>query len=272
MTTSIEMFSVEPRLAAGQYNRAFDALIPEILMKKALLFALVVLAAVPSFGKYIVVLRDGTKYAARAKWTVVNGKAIVLLDNGQSLQLDPSLIDAAASEQFTKIGMANANVIDLNPTATANQQRPQQPSLGDSIKLRRNQPAPAVSATPAAAGTLPPVSGSGQMPAEVIEKFDRAFENVGIFEKKITSTGTHSLRAELTVDTEDRVFNAISAASFLMVRNAGVDGVQIDMVELFMKQTTGGAAGRFQMSRADAEALDKRTISQQDYFVRKVIY
>ena len=34
----------------------------------------------------------------------------------------------------------------------------------------------------------------------------------------------------------------------------------------------GGSAGRFQMTRADAEALDKRTISQQEYFVRKVLY
>jgi hypothetical protein len=57
-----------------------------------------------------------------------------------------------------------------------------------------------------------------------------------------------------------------------MVRNAGEDGTQIDIVELFMKTTTGGAAGRFQMTRADAEALDKRTISQQEYFIRKVIY
>ncbi|HET8775415.1 MAG TPA: hypothetical protein VFP80_16565, partial [Thermoanaerobaculia bacterium] len=81
-----------------------------------------------------------------------------------------------------------------------------------------------------------------------------------------------SIRAEMTVDTEDRVFNAISATSYLMVRNAGVENIRIDMVELFMRTTTGGAAGRFQMSRADAEALNNRTISQQDYFVRKVIY
>jgi hypothetical protein len=240
-------------------------------MRKALLFALVTLVAVPSFAKYIVVLKDGTRYQAKAKWTVVKGRAIVQLENGQSLQLDPSLIDVPASEQLTKIGMANANVIDLNPAATANQQRPQAPSLGDSVKLRRNQPqqqpAPAVTSNAPA-----PVTGAGQMSAEVLEKFDRAFENVGIFEKKITSSGANSIRAELTVDTEDRVFNAISATSFLMVRNAGVDNARIDMVELFMKTTTGGSAGRFQMSRADAEALDKRTVSQQDYFVRKVIY
>ena len=244
-------------------------------MRKALLFALVAaFVAVPSFAKYIVVLKDGTKYAAKAKWTVVNGRAIVRLENGQSLQLDPSLIDVAASEQMTKIGMANANIINLNPTTAPAQPSQQQPTLGDQIKLRRNQPRPQqpAPATPAPSRAPAPVSGAGEMSPEVIEKFDRAFENVGIFEKKLTSSGARSIRAELTVDTEDRVFNAISAASFLMVRNAGVAGAQIDMVELFMKTTTGGAAGRFQMTRADAEALDKRTISQQDYFVRKVIY
>lgn len=244
-------------------------------MRKALLLLVLTLVAVPSFAKYIVVLKDGTKYAAKAKWTVVNGRAIVQLDNGQSLQLDPALIDVAASEQMTKIGMANANVINLNPTAAPVETRQQQPTLGDQIKLRRNQPKPRQTApAPSAPSPAPPapVSGTGRIPDEVIEKFDRAFENVGIFEKKVTPTGAHSIRADLTVDTEDRVFNAISAASFLMVRNAGVEGARIEMVELFMKTTTGGAAGRFQMTRADAEALDKRTISQQEYFVRKVIY
>ena len=240
-------------------------------MKKALtLFVFATLVASSSFATYIVVLKDGTRYAAKAKWTVVNGKALVQLENGQSLQFDPSLIDVPRSEQMTKVGMANANIIDLNPTATATQPKPNQPSLGSQIRLRqRPNPQEQAASTPAPA-TPAPVSGL--LSNQVIDKFERAYENVGIFEKKLTSSGTHSLRAELTVDTEERVFNAISATSFLMVRNAGVDGAQIDMVELFMKTTTGGAAGRFQMTRADADALDKRTISQQDYFVQKVIY
>lgn len=245
-------------------------------MKKVLLLAVMVLVALPSFAKYIVVLRDGTRYAAKQKWTVVNGKALVLLENGQSLQLDPSLIDVQRSEQLTKIGMANANIIDLNPGASTQPQTPQQPSLGEAIKLRpraQQQPQQAAPAAKPAASTAPaPISGAGTISDEVLEKFDRAFENVGIFEKKLTSTSATSLRAEMTVDTEDRVFNAISATSYLMVRNAGVANARIDMVELFMRTTTGGAAGRFQMSREDAEALNNRTISQQDYFVRRVIY
>jgi hypothetical protein len=57
-----------------------------------------------------------------------------------------------------------------------------------------------------------------------------------------------------------------------MVHNAGVQGVQIDVVELFMKTTTNGAAGRFQMTRDDAQALTDHKISQQEYFVRRVIF
>ena len=240
-------------------------------MKKALtIAALTVFTAVPAFARYIVVLTDGKTYAAKAKWTIVNGKAIVQLENGQSLQLDPALIDVRKSEAMTKVGMANANIIDLNPAATAAQPKNQQPTLGDTIKLRKPQSQPA---SPAATPSTPaPVTGGGQLSPEVIEKFDRAFDNLGIFEKKLTSTSARSLRAEITVDTEDRVFNAISATSLLMVKNAGVEGAQIEVVELFMKTTTGGSAGRFQMTRADAEALDKKTLSQQDYFVRKVIY
>lgn len=244
------------------------------MKKSLLLLAVTLLVAVPSFARYIVVLKDGTRYAAKAKWTVTNGKALVLLENGQSLQLDPSLIDGPRSEQMTKIGMTSANVIDLNANAGQAQTK-QAPSLGDAIKLRpraQQQQAPS-QATPKPTLSAPaPISGAGTMPAEVVEKFDRAFENVGIFEKKITSSSATSIRAEMTVDTEDRVFNAISATSYLMVRNAGFENIRIDMVELFMRTTTGGAAGRFQMSRADAEALNNRTISQQDYFVRKVIY
>jgi hypothetical protein len=245
-------------------------LIPETTMKKMLaLFALTAFVAVPSFAKYIVVLKNGATYTAKAKWTVVNGKALVLLESGQSLQ-SIRADRRAALEQVTKIGMANANVIDLNPAPP----RSRRPSSSPPSATRSSSAAPAAAAEAAAPPATPasapaPITGTGNMSPEVIEKFDRAYENVGIFEKKIASSSATSVRAEMTVDTEDRVFMALSATSYLMVRNAGVDNARIDMVELFMKTTTGGSAGRFQMSRADAEALNNRTISQQEYFVRR---
>jgi hypothetical protein len=262
------------RSPVRQYNRPFERQIPEILMKKTLtIVACTLLLAVPAFARYIVVLKNGTRYTAKQKWTVTNGKALVLLENGQSLQLDPALIDVPKSEQLTKIGVAGANVIDLNADIPK-PVRDEGPSLGSQIKLRKQPAQKAAEPAPATTATTPPAisGGAGTMPASVIDKFQRAYENVGIYEHKVEANGGRAIRAELTADTEERVFNALSATSFLIVRNAGVVGAQIDVVELFMKTTNGGAAGRFQMSREDAMALDARKMTREDYFIRKVIY
>lgn len=243
-------------------------------MKKSLaLFTFAALIAVQASATYIVVLKDGTRYNAKEKWTVVNGKALVKLENGQALTLDPSLIDVPKSEQLTKLGITGAGLIDLDPKMpTAKARPPAKPSLGSQIKLRQK-----TQEEPAPAAPAPPPTPSESMPALVITRFEKAYDNLGIFEKKLTPNGRSALRAELTVDTEDRVFNAISATSYFMSRNAGVEGVQIEMVELFMKTTSGGSAGRFRMSRADAEALDKtaqasREAALKDYYIRNVIY
>jgi len=243
-------------------------------MKKALvLFAFASLIAAQSFASYIVVLKGGKQYKAKAKWTVVNGKALIQLENGQSITIDPALIDEAKSEETTKLGLGNVRIMNIRPDLAAPTAAPKQqaPTLGDTIRIRKpNQNNPQTEQTAPAVAPAP-VSNSA-ISTEVIMKFERAYENVGIFEHKLTPSGAHSIRAEVTADSEDKVFNAISATSFLMVRNAGVAGAQVDMVELFMKTTNGGAAGRFQMTREDAQALDAKTMSQQEYFVRKVIY
>ena len=39
-----------------------------------------------------------------------------------------------------------------------------------------------------------------------------------------------------------------------------------------MRTTTGGAAGRFHVTRDDAQALDAKTITPQNYFILKVLF
>ena len=243
-------------------------------MKKVLtLFVFAVLFSANAFATYVVVMKDGTRYNAKAKWTVKNGKAIIVLENGQSLAVDPAFIDVPKSEELTKLGITSAGFIDLNTKMPAGQTPKQQTttsSLGSTIKLRTPAQQKAAAAQQQATPPPPPIaSGSGSVSPAVIDKFERAYDNMSIFERKITSTSARTLRADLTVDTEDRVFNAISATAFLMVK---IEDSRIDMVEIFMRMPTGGSAGRFQMSHADAEALMNRTMSQQDYFVRNVIY
>jgi hypothetical protein len=235
-------------------------------MRKSLLtLGAALLLSTQAFATYFVVLKDGTQYRAKAKWTIVNGKAIVALENGQTLQLDASAIDVAKSEEATKFG--GGSVLAQGQTQTAPTK--QEPSaLGAAFKLRKlpgDQSATTTNVAPVAI-TGPVVS------TEVLNKFEQAFENVGIFEHVLTGTGLHTLRADLSVDSEEKVFNALTATAFLVMHNAGVPGAQVDMVEIFMKTTVGQAAGRFQMTRADAQALDSKSTTPQDYFIRKVIY
>src|SRR5436305_2059757 len=173
-------------------------------MKKALmLFAVASLVAAQSFASYIVVLKDGKQYKAKAKWTIVNGKALVQLDNGQALSIDPTLIDEAKSDQTTKLGLGDVRIMNLDaqmPTATNGIKQTTTPTLGDTIRLRKlNQGQQQQQAAPAPAPVAPPSGGA--ISGEVVMKFERAYENVGVFEHKLTSSGPHTIRAELTVDS-----------------------------------------------------------------------
>ena len=240
-------------------------------MKKALVaIAVLVLAAFPAFAAYTVVMKDGTRYQAKAKWTIVNGKAIIRLQTGGSVSVDPALIDAAKSEEVTKAGLGGATVLGVEQVPAAPTKQPQ--SLGSTVQMRpraqfgQQAATTATEATATNAGVV-----ANQLDSRLAANFERAYENVGIFEHTMAGTN-RVVRAEVTADNEDKVFNAISATAFLIVRNGGLENTQIEMVELFMKTTNGGAAGRFQIDRADAEAINAKTITLPDFYVRNVIY
>ena len=238
-------------------------------MKKTLILAALAVLTVTQLiaASYWVVMKDGTRYEARAKWTIVNGKATMTLTNGSVLALDPSAIDAAKSEEVTRLGGGELLGVEQRATPTSKASE-----IGSAIRLRKLQPAQPTAAAPPPVATetvaIAPGPGLGQ---NVISKFERGFEDIGIFEHKVISTGPHSLRADLTADNEEKVFNTLTATAFLMMHNAGVAGVQIDSVDLFMKTTTFGAAGRFHITREDAQALDSKTITPANYFVLKVL-
>lgn len=235
-------------------------------MRKTLIIAAALfIVSLPAFASYWVVMKDGTKYQAKAKPAVTNGRAVIELSSGSTIAVDASSIDVAKSEETTRLGGGTLIAVNTDQEGTP---KPQQSSLGSAIKLRKLQAQAAATQTVAPVAALP----ASALSNEVMDKFAQAYENVGIFEHKVTSPSAHALHVELTADSEEKVFNAISATAFLMTRNAGVSGVQIDMVELFMRTTVGGAAGRFQMTRDDASAIDTKQVTREDYFVHKVIY
>jgi hypothetical protein len=200
------------------------------------------------------------------------------MQSGSTLVVDASLIDQAKSEEVTRLGGGELLGVEQMPAGSASAQ-PQSSPLGSQIRLRK-PPAPQPTAPPAAPlpkAIAPTPSTGGDVQSDLIEKFTRAFESAGVFEHKINSISRTSIHCELTADSEDKVFNVLSAAAFLMVHNAGLPAAQLDMVEIFMKTTMGGSSGRFQMTKADAQGLYAGGLAPdrpklQDYYIRKVIY
>lgn len=234
-------------------------------MRKLLVLLAALFVSSQAFATYFVVLKDGSQIRARAKWTIVNGKAIVPLETGGTMALDPKSIDVEKSELVTSNGGGSVLAVEQAPNAPS----PQQSTLGGAFKLRK---LPNEAQTTQQTTTAPATPTGPVLSRDVVDRFEKAFENVGVFEHTLTPTGPHSLRADLVTDNETKVFNVLSAASFLMVRNAGIAGAQVDSVELFLKTTMGGSAGRFEMSRDDAALIDNKTMTTQEYFVRKVLY
>lgn len=234
--------------------------------------------ATPLFASYIVVLKDGTQYKAKQRWNVLNGKAIIVLEEGGMLQVDPSLIDTKRTDEVNKLGLGNVKVLAVESPASGGQGR-ETSTLGQTIrKLRKPeaQPAaqsPAAGSAPPQSSAPPPVAaGSAPLGADVISKFEAAYDNVGIFEHRVTSPGGGRLVVNLTADDEDDVFGAITATAFFMTGVPKSTGQAIALVELYMQTTNGAAAGRFHMAPEDAEALNSKRITPSAYFVSKVLY
>ena len=247
-------------------------------MRKALVVSAFALFVCSQSFAYVIVLKDGTRYNAKGKWTIANGKAMITLASGSVMAINPNEIDTAKTDQINALGMGNVAVLGQEQQTQPTTPK-QSPSLGQMVKMRpragAQQPQSAAPITPThnpnAMAPAAPSPVPDQLDPQLKDKFERAYENVGIYEHKLTGTN-RSIRAEVTADNEEKVFNALSATAFLIARNAGMDNLQIDIVELYMKTTTGGAAGRFQMTRADADSINAKAITLQDYYVRKVIY
>ncbi len=239
---------------------------------------LLALTALTLNATYIVVLRDGTRYRAKERWTVKNGKALVTLDTGSVLQLDPSIIDAAKSDELNRSGLGDVKILETGGNSASQQPAPvARPSLSAMSRQRRATAAatPDSSATPVRADKVSarpePSSVSGGSSTEFSLKLQKAYENVGLFDAKVTRPQTSSIRVDVTADNEDQVFKTLSATAFVMAR-AQTPGAEVGVIELFMRTEKGGSSGRFKMTRPQAEEMADKKVTWQTYFVNNVLF
>lgn len=243
---------------------------------KRILVAAVLLVSIPlslAAADYVVILKNGRRYKAAQKWQLVDGKAVVRLQNGTTIQLDPALIDVRATDQANRSGLGDAQVIATTVPSSEPTVEPTPSALGNLTRLRdRDANSKAQQGVAGSGSNVGSVSASGNVPQAVLDRYRNAFENLGYYDASIKATSNDTLKIELVADNEQQVFNALTATAYLMEKMPEATGVNVRQVDLDLLTLRGGYAGRFKMDREDSAAIEAKKITPQIWFVENVIF
>jgi hypothetical protein len=216
---------------------------------------------------YVVKLKDGSLIFAKIKYTVKGDRAIITLENGTVTAIKLDQIDIEGSEKYNKENFGNVVAIDTpegrKPTAAAVPPSPR----GIQDFIRENKPRMGLPSQSEKATT----EGSGpsfqQVDANLQSAFAKIFEGAGISQYKLTNFRGKT-RLLVTANTEEAVFNALSAAARAL-SDPSTRGVPTT-IQIVLTTSSGEPGGTLEMSPEHARLLVNGQISTPDYFVKNV--
>jgi len=198
---------------------------------------------------------------------VKGDRAIITLENGTVTAIKLDQIDVEGSEKYNKENFGNVVAIDTpdgrKPTPVGT--TVQGPRIQDYIrdkKPRMNLPSAAEkSSTEGSGPSFQPVDANLQ------SAFTKIFDGAGITQYKLTNFRGKT-RLLVTANTEEAVFNALSAAARALSDPAS-RGVPTT-IDVVLTTSSGESAGTLEMSPEQARLLVNGQISPADYFVKNV--
>ncbi|MFN2385686.1 MAG: hypothetical protein ABR576_05310 [Thermoanaerobaculia bacterium] len=235
------------------------------------LFALLLCAFASVASAYTVKLKDGSIIFARVKYTVRGDKAIITLPNGTVTQIALSAIDVPGTEKYNRENPGNVIALDapqsepgmIPPTAVPTA------SLQDAIRGRRTR-VDLPSSNPVT--SREEGSGPSWQPIEqnLQAAFAKVFDGAGISQYRLQNfRGATKLLA--TANTEEAVFNTLSATARALADYGAGAGGKSASVEIALTTSSGESAGTFQMTTEHARLIVNGNVRVQDYFLKNVV-
>jgi hypothetical protein len=249
------------------------------------LLGLLAAAAFAASG-YLVYLKDGHTIAAKEKYKVDKGKAIITLLNGTQSFIPLDQVDVARSDEANREGYGSAVVLpgsarDVVPAGRS----PKDRTLGDLIKSReaaprelpttrrdRNAPLPGrMAKTKAGFNDLSTLTQKPYPNAEVATELQQSFHSQGLEDVEIFE-GTQGDRPLLAITTnsEGSVFKALSAAANALLRVRDKFPAKVGALELLMTMPSRERAGQFVLTPEQAAELAAKKTDLSAFFVRNV--
>ena len=228
---------------------------------------------------YVVYMRNGSTYMAKAKYTVENGKALITLMNGTVIAIDLKDIDIVQTEKVNKAGLDAEGMLQSVGQGTTKTDTPQRQSLGSIAKGAGSLSAPTDLASDRLKSGGPTTPG-GRTEREkefsdesVRRAFGKIFENVNLFEYRIAQGATpDTVRIIMTTDNEKDIFNALTASAKVVSELSDRGKKNVSTLELYLTTMSGAAAGRFSFNVQAAKTLAEGRVPVEQFFIDQVLF
>lgn len=259
-------------------------------MRKTQLILAAVLAALiaaPAFA-YTIVLKDGGRVTAREKFEVVNGQAILTLQNGTQASYDLNEIDLEATEAANKNDYGTAQLIQENVDTQGVDDEPPPPpraTLSDLIKQQRagirkqEQSRRTVSidddsGVERLASGAPDLSSLKEQPfpnLELVSQLQQFFRTQGIGEVTVLQSTEEGLPlVKAITSSEASVFRALAVAASALSEMRARHGETVPGLDLLLMASPSNRAGQFSLTPDMARELLGQRTDISNFYVKYV--
>ncbi|HKV12958.1 MAG TPA: hypothetical protein VJ725_32755 [Thermoanaerobaculia bacterium] len=246
------------------------------------------LFASPLVASYVIYLKDGSTIVAREKYTVKDGRAIIILPNGTQTFVRASEIDVARTDRVNSDGSVGNTVLlpgDPRPVTQPIDPNKKEKTLKDLIANREAAPRdlPASrrnkeEATPGRVGRtragFTDFSTLARTPyphLEVASALQQFFHEQGFDEVEIHE-GTQGDRPllELSTNSEASVFKALTTAANALIHIRDLYPQRVAAFEILMTTPARERAGQFVLTPQMAEDLVAKRVEVSSFFLQNV--
>ncbi|HKI04063.1 MAG TPA: hypothetical protein VKK31_18935 [Thermoanaerobaculia bacterium] len=254
----------------------------------AILAFLALLTTAPLMAAgYVIYLKDGSRIAAKEKYRIENGRALITLPNGTQSFVPAGQIDVRRTDEANRDGYGGAVVLpgasqDLSAAAT---QPVKDKTLADLIAARdaaprelpksrreKSEPTPGhLLKTKAGFYDLATLARKPYPHGDVTSALQQFFRGQGLEGVEIYE-GTRADRTmiEISTNSEGSVFKALTTASNALLHIRGLFPDRVAALELLLTTPSRERAGQFVLTPDMATDLISKKVDVTSFFVKNV--
>ena len=261
---------------------------PRRLSLAVLILAFALLSS-PLAASYLIYLKDGSSIVAREKYTVKDGRAIIVLQNGTQTFVKASEIDVARTDRVNSDGSIGSTVLlpgDPRPVSPPVDPSKKEKTLKDLIanreatprdlpanrRTKEEAPTPGrVGKTKAGFTDFSTLARNPYPHLEVASDLQQFFREQGIDEVEIHE-GTQGDRPliEISTNSEASVFKALTIAANGLIHIRGLYPQRVAAFEVLMTTPARERAGQFVLTPQMAEDLVAKRVEVSSFFLQNV--